>query len=117
MTVTKKRLVWMGLVIATGVVTLGASVAFAEGNEGKEGKREGCSKSKSAEARFAKADSNGDGFLTATEVGEKKWNRIKVADTNADSKVSLAEMKQAKLDGKIGHKSKKKKERKEKKAA
>lgn len=113
MTVTKKRLGVIGLVIAAGVMTLGATAAFAESKDGKEGKKEGCSKN--AEARFAKADSNSDGFLTAAEVGDKKWGRIKVADTNSDSKVSLAEMKQAKADGKLGHKGKKHK--KEKKAA
>jgi hypothetical protein len=59
-------------------------------------------KGKNHEARFQKADTNGDGFLTQTEVGEKRWQKISVADTNKDAKVSKAELMQAKKDGKLG---------------
>jgi Ca2+-binding EF-hand superfamily protein len=52
---------------------------------------------------FKKADKNNDGFLTKDEVGDKRWDRIKVADANNDAKVSQAEMKQAHKDGKLGH--------------
>lgn len=93
---SKRRLTWVGALLAASVLTFGAT-AFAEGKGGKEG----CAKN--AEARFAKKDSNGDGFLTAAEVGDKRWARIKVADANTDGKVSLAEMKQAKADGKLKH--------------
>jgi hypothetical protein len=54
-------------------------------------------------AMFKKADKNGDGFLTKDEVGDKRWERIKVADANNDSKVSQPEMKQAHKDGKLHH--------------
>jgi hypothetical protein len=83
------------------VTTFGVT-AFAEG-------KEGCAKK--AEARFQKADKNSDGFLTAAEVGDKKWARIKVADANNDAKVSLAEMKKAKADGKLKGKKGKKKDK------
>jgi len=57
-----------------------------------------------AEERFKKADKNGDGFLTRDEVGEQRWARIAVADYNQDGKISLAELAQARADGKLGHK-------------
>jgi hypothetical protein len=72
---------------------------------------------KRADARFEKSDANSDGFLTEAEVGDKKWARIKVADANNDAKVSLAEMKQAKADGKLKHKDKKGKKGKKKGSA
>lgn len=62
----------------------------------------GDGKGKNKEARFQKADKNGDGFLTQTEVGEKRWQKISVADTNKDAKVSKAELTQAYQDGKLG---------------
>jgi hypothetical protein len=37
-------------------------------------------------------------------VGDKRWERIKVADANNDGKVSQPEMQQARKDGKLGHK-------------
>lgn len=98
---TKRRLGLMVIVTAAGVMTFGA-VALADG-KGKEGCAE------RAQARFQEKDTNKDGFLTAAEVGNEKWAKIKVADANNDAKVSLAEMKQAKADGKLGHKGKKKK--------
>jgi hypothetical protein len=52
-------------------------------------------------AHFKKADKNNDGFLTKDEVGEKRWTRIQVADANKDSKVSQAELQQARKDGKL----------------
>lgn len=52
-------------------------------------------------AMFKKADTNGDGFLTQGEVGNERWERIKVADANKDNKVSKDEMKQARKDGKL----------------
>jgi hypothetical protein len=103
---SKRRLIWVGVLTATAVMTIGAT-ALAEGGKGN---KEGCAKK--AEARFEKSDKNSDGFLTAAEVGDKKWNRIKVADANNDAKVSLAEMKQAKADGKLKHKGKKDKKKK-----
>jgi hypothetical protein len=102
---SKRRLALFGVLTAAGVMMIGAT-AMAEGN------KEGCAKN--AEARFEKSDKNSDGFLTAAEVGDKKWERIKVADANSDAKVSLAEMKQAKADGKLQHKGKHKKDKKKK---
>ena len=96
----------VGVLAAAGVMAVSAT-AMADG------KKEGCAKN--AEARFEKSDKNSDGFLTAAEVGEKKWERIKVADANSDAKVSLAEMKQAKADGKLKHKGKGKRDKKHKK--
>src|SRR5688500_8924982 len=52
-------------------------------------------------AGFKKADKNNDGFLTQAEVGNERWDRIKVADANKDGKVSKDEMKQARKDGKL----------------
>ncbi len=66
---------------------------------GEHGKGEGKGKG----AHFQKADKNNDGFLTKVEVGDKRWDRIKVADANNDGKVSKAEMQQAHKDGKLGH--------------
>lgn len=94
----------MVMLTAAGVMTFGA-LAFADEGKGK-GNCEG-----KAQARFAEKDKNGDGFLTAAEVGTEKWDRIKVADANNDAKVSLAEMQKAKADGKLGHKGKGKKKK------
>lgn len=69
--------------------------------EGHEGKGKGGGHDKGA--RFQKADKNKDGFLTKDEVGDKRWTRIQVADANKDSKVSQAELQQARKDGKLGH--------------
>ena len=52
-------------------------------------------------AHFKKSDKNNDGFLTKDEVGDKRWTRIQVADANKDSKVSQAELQQARKDGKL----------------
>ena len=52
---------------------------------------------------FKKADKNSDGFLTKEEVGDKRWDRIKVADANKDNKVSQPELQQARKDGKLPH--------------
>lgn len=102
MTKTSKRVGLVALLAAAAVMTIGVS-AFADG----DGKKCG---GKNAEARFQKQDTNSDGFLTKAEVGDKKWARISVADANKDAKVSLAELKQAKADGKLkGKKGKKKK--------
>lgn len=57
-----------------------------------------------AEERFKQEDKNGDGFLTADEVGEKRWAHIQVADANKDGKISFQELMQAFADGKLGHK-------------
>ena len=66
------------------------AVAFACG--GKEGHAR----------HFQDSDKNNDGFLTAAEVGPQRWDRIKVADTNNDGKVSKDEMMQAFKAGKLG---------------
>lgn len=101
MTTTSKRVGVLAFLAAAAVMTIGVS-AFADG----DGKK--CGGGKNAEARFQKSDKNSDGFLTKAEVGDKRWERIAIADANKDAKVSLAEMKQAKADGKL--KGKKKKE-------
>lgn len=98
------------------VVALAASVssfAFADAPKGADGARPQCSgehgkktdaeRKQHAEEKFKKSDKNADGFLTQAEVGDKKWSRISVADANKDGKVSLAELAQARADGKMGH--------------
>jgi hypothetical protein len=65
------------------------------GEHGGKGKGQGKG------AHFKQADKNGDGFLTQAEVGNERWDRIKVADANKDNKVSRDEMKQARKDGKL----------------
>jgi hypothetical protein len=99
------------------VVALAAcvsSLALADAPKGADGARAQCSgehggkrteaeRKQHAEEKFKKSDKNADGFLTQVEVGDKKWGRISVADANKDGKVSLAELAQAKADGKLGH--------------
>lgn len=53
-------------------------------------------------ARFEQKDANRDGALSADEVGAR-WERLAVADANADGKVTLAELEQARAAGKLGH--------------
>ncbi len=89
-----------------GSLLLGAAVVSAA--PGASGAEPQCSgehgegKGKlSKQERFKKHDANGDGFLTAAEVGERRWEHMKVADANNDAKVSLAELKKAHADGKM----------------
>jgi Ca2+-binding EF-hand superfamily protein len=50
------------------------------------------------------ADKNGDGALSSDEVGPR-WERLQVADTDHNGKVTRAELDQARADGKLrGHK-------------
>lgn len=51
--------------------------------------------------RFARKDTNGDGALTEAEVGERAWNRLKVADKDGDAQVTLAELQEARASGKL----------------
>jgi thiol-disulfide isomerase/thioredoxin len=46
------------------------------------------------EATFNRLDRNADGFVTAAEAGSF-WDQVKLADSNNDGKVSLAEAKKA----------------------
>lgn len=91
------------IAILCATAALGASaLAFAETGQAKpqcDGKHEG----KGAKM-FQKGDKNNDGFLTKDEVGDKRWERIKVADANNDGKVSHPELQQARKDGKLPHK-------------
>ena len=91
------------------------SLAVAETPSGAGGAHAQCSgehdknesagdRAQHAAERFKKADKNGDGFLTQDEVGEKRWAHIQIADANKDGKISMAELAQARADGKIGHK-------------
>jgi hypothetical protein len=81
--------------VASSFALLTTSAAFACG-DGKHGK----SPEQRAE-RFRKADTNKDGFLTKTEVGDRRWEHMKAADANNDGKLSIAELEQAKKDGKL----------------
>lgn len=92
----KKHTLRMSLAAClAGVALAGSATAFA-----CEGGGHG--------ARFEKADANGDGFLTQDEVGQRRWERIKVADANNDSKISKDEIMQAKKDGKLKRRGRKK---------
>jgi Ca2+-binding EF-hand superfamily protein len=51
--------------------------------------------------RFTRGDKNGDGALTEDEVGERKWARISVADTDNSGSVTLPEIEAAIAAGKI----------------
>jgi len=51
--------------------------------------------------RFVEQDKNHDGALSETEVGKWYFEHIKVADTNSDSKVTLAELMTAFDQGKL----------------
>ena len=50
-------------------------------------------------ARFARADNNADGKLQPTEVGAARWEYLKVADANADGRVTLDEIEHAVASG------------------
>ena len=52
-------------------------------------------------ARFARMDKDGDGALTPSELGEKRWARMKVADANGDSKLTADELRAAHAAGKL----------------
>jgi hypothetical protein len=56
---------------------------------------------KGGKERFAKLDADGDGFVTKDEAGEKRWDRMKVADANGDDKVTVEELKAAHESGKL----------------
>ncbi len=102
--------------LGISVFALGAclsSLALADAPKTAENGRPQCSgehggkqsegdRKQHAAERFKKADKNADGFLTQAEVGDKRWTRIQVADTNQDGKVSQAELAQAHADGKLG---------------
>jgi Ca2+-binding EF-hand superfamily protein len=47
------------------------------------------------QARFAREDKNGDGALTEDEVGARGWAHLKVADTDGNGKITLAEIDRA----------------------
>lgn len=78
------------------------------------------------EKMFEKHDTNSDGKLTASEVPERRWNRLAKADSNGDKAVTKAELKQAMADrkakrgerkGKRGEGKGKRGERKQKSAS
>ncbi len=51
--------------------------------------------------RFSELDKNKDGALSADEVPARMWERIKVADSNNDNKVTRAEIDAALASGKL----------------
>ena len=53
--------------------------------------------------KFAKKDSDGDGFITEGEVKEGKWKYIVKADTDGDEQISFEEFKAGKAAGVLGH--------------
>lgn len=53
-----------------------------------------------AKARFEKKDTNHDGMLEASEVGDK-WSRLSVADANGDQKLTPDELRTAFEAGKL----------------
>ena len=110
-TIRSRVLVVSVLVVAACVSSLALAETPSAGGDarpqcsGEHGKNQSAGDRKAhAEERFKKADKNGDGFLTKDEVGDERWAHIQVADANNDGKISLAELEQARADGKIGHK-------------
>jgi hypothetical protein len=97
----------LGIALA-GLVVGAAAVARANGRaehqcSGDRASEGDADHAEKAAERFKKWDKNADGFLTADEMDAKRWDHVKVADTNNDGKVSLAEFQQAIKDGKLGH--------------
>jgi Ca2+-binding EF-hand superfamily protein len=54
------------------------------------------------EAVFARVDANGDGVLTAAELGEE-WAALKIADVDGSGSVSLDELVKAQRPGGVEH--------------
>jgi len=50
---------------------------------------------KFAEARFAKMDKNNDGALSKDEVGDKRWERLSVADADKNGSITREELRTA----------------------
>ncbi|HET7541963.1 MAG TPA: hypothetical protein VFK05_18950 [Polyangiaceae bacterium] len=50
---------------------------------------------KFAEERFAKMDKNNDGALSKDEIGDKRWERLSVADADKNGSVTREEIKTA----------------------
>jgi len=93
-----KRISMTLLLAGAALATTTLAVAKPADGAGHHGKGKG--------AFFQKADKNKDGFLTKDEVGDKRWERIKVADANRDNKVTKPELQQARKDGKLPRKNK-----------
>jgi hypothetical protein len=53
--------------------------------------------------RFARADTNGDGALTADEAGPQRWAHLGVADADHDGRVTRAELDAARASGAMMH--------------
>ena len=49
--------------------------------------------------RFARIDTNGDGAVTAAEVGPERWAHLQVADADQDGRVSHADLQAAHASG------------------
>jgi hypothetical protein len=90
---------WAIVATVASFALLSTSAALACG--GEEGASHGPPTPEKRAERFKKHDTNKDGFLTSNEVGNGRWEHLKVADANKDGKVSLAEMEQARKDGKL----------------
>jgi Ca2+-binding EF-hand superfamily protein len=72
-----------------------------QGHERGKGPMNDADRKAQQQRRFAEDDKNHDGFLVQTEVPER-WDHLKVADSNNDNKVTLAELKAAFESGKMG---------------
>ena len=68
---------------------------------GRAGKGAKHGRGKRAGRIFARFDTNQDGSLQKSEVPERVWKRIGVADANGDQAVTKAELRQAHQDGKL----------------
>lgn len=82
-------------IVALSVLIFGALAGVTAMASAKDGKGK---KHRDPAARiervFEKHDTNKDGKLTESEVGEKKWKRLSKADANNDNAVTKAELKQ-----------------------
>jgi hypothetical protein len=52
-----------------------------------------------AERHFAMKDDNKDGFWTAEEIGDRRWQKLSVADADKDGKLSQVELETAHREG------------------
>ena len=96
-----KKMRWTIVSLVMGLTLGTTSAAFACGDDGPRGQGGGSPEHRAE--RFRKADTNHDGFLTQSEVGDHRWEHLKAADANKDNKVTLAELEQAVKDGKMKH--------------
>lgn len=71
------------------IAAFAAPLAYAEGKDGKRGKK----RKRLARHAFVRLDKNGDGKLTAAEVPARLWTRVSKCDGDGDGAVTREELK------------------------